>query len=56
MKISEKQIMQLITLVCEYSERLRHTPFEAAVSYSIKIDEFIGKITNQQSEELREIE
>jgi hypothetical protein len=56
MIISEKQILQLITLVSEYSERLRHMPYEEPKSYSVWIDKFLGEISKQQSEELKVIE
>lgn len=56
MIISEKQVMQLITLVCEYSERLRHMPYDITKEYSDNIDRFLGKISKQQSEELKVIE
>lgn len=55
MIISEQQVMQLITLTAEYSERLRHMPYDFTKQYSDNIDNMIGTILNQQSEELKDI-
>ncbi len=52
MKISEKQIMQLIELARLYSRELKLTQPEL----SKPIDEFIHTIVIQQSNELKEIE
>lgn len=56
MKISTKQIIQLITLTNEYSERLRQMPYNLTKQYSDNIDKLIGQITGQQSDELREVD
>jgi len=52
--ISEKQILQLMTIVNAYSDRLKI--FSPTSEYAEEIERFIGKIIAQQSEELKVIE
>jgi len=52
MKISEKQIMQLIQVIQLYVREISLTDKELACT----IDNFIQTIIKQQSEELKEIE
>jgi hypothetical protein len=52
MKISEKQIMQLIQIAQLYVREIRLTDPELAQ----RGEEFINKIYNQQSEELKDVE
>jgi hypothetical protein len=52
MKISEKQIMQLIQTAQLYVREIRLTDAELAQ----KVEHFINGIFNQQSDELKDIE
>lgn len=56
MIISEKQIMQLMSIVGEYSDKLKSLGFESIMSYAYQIDELLGSIHSQQSKELKAIE
>lgn len=56
MIISEKQIMQLITIVQTYSNNLSHSESMMNKMTDQKIALLLCEINNQQSEELKVIE
>lgn len=55
MKISEKQIMQLITIARSFAEMLKAEGMAGEVP-SYTVIQLLDKINNQQSEELKEID
>lgn len=54
MKISEKQIMQLINLCKDYCVILSHNNSEIAANQYNRIRDLIDEIGTQQSEELKD--
>ncbi len=56
MKISEKQILKLISIVENYGSNLSQSESMADRILSTNIGLLIGEINNQQSDELKDIE
>lgn len=55
MIISEKQIMQLITIARTYAEKLREEGMVGEI-HSYQVLELIDRINSQQLDELKEVE
>jgi hypothetical protein len=56
MIINKKQIIQIMSLVSEYSNKLRTLGFESTNKYADDIDILLSLINSQQEIELKNIE